>query len=305
VHGLDRSLFAAIARDLESNGAVVRKGTSPQSLTAIASLIDGIIIGSAANGDKEAAWVKHRTRAPEHGYKAHIAADKETGIIRDVATTPANEADVKIAPSIIPDQRGEVYADKADDALCVEKAIEAAGGTVRLLRKGHRWLPAKALEAHNRPLRRSGRELRKSSAPGSAAIIFVACDGSGSPRQSAKAILRSSLTTSNASGGCKAPEWTRAKAERKAISSPLEPNPENRQSAKSFAASPSHRSTNDFRAQRPQPASCHLAARFNPSYRLKRRHRTQVSKQFRTIGHRLDATTTRSHSGKQRSFGTA
>jgi len=29
-----------VARDLESKGAAVRKGTSPQSLTAIASLID-------------------------------------------------------------------------------------------------------------------------------------------------------------------------------------------------------------------------------------------------------------------------
>lgn len=141
--GLDRSLFEAVALDLESKGATVRKGT----------LIDATVIGSAAKGDKEAAWVRHRTRAPAHGYKAHIAADKDSGIIRDVETTAANEPDVSIAPSIIPDKPGEVYADKAYDALSVEKAIIAAGGTSKLMRKGHRWLPAKALEAHNRPLR--------------------------------------------------------------------------------------------------------------------------------------------------------
>jgi transposase, IS5 family len=152
-HGLDQSLFAAIARDLESKGATVRKGTSPQSLTAIASLIDATVIGSASKGDKEAAWVKHRTRALAHGFKAHIAADKDSGIIRKVATTAANEADVSVAPAIIPDAPGEVYADRAYDALAVEKAILAAGGTAKLLRKGHRRLPAKALEAHNRPLR--------------------------------------------------------------------------------------------------------------------------------------------------------
>jgi transposase, IS5 family len=88
-----------------------------------------------------------------HGYKAHIAADKDSGLIRKVETTPANEADVSIAPAIIPDEPGEVYADRAYDALSVEKAIIAAGGTARLLRKGHRFLPAEALEAHNRPLR--------------------------------------------------------------------------------------------------------------------------------------------------------
>ena len=142
-HGLDRRLFEAIARDLGSKGASVRKGT----------LIDATVIGSTSKGDKEAAWVRHRTRALAHGYKAHIAADKDTGIIRAVETTPANEPDVSIAPAIIPDEPGEVYADRAYAALPVERAILSAGGTARLLRKGHRYLAAEKLEAHNRPLR--------------------------------------------------------------------------------------------------------------------------------------------------------
>lgn len=141
--GLDQRLFAAITHDLETKGACVRKGT----------LIDATVIGSASKRDGEAAWAKHKSRAPAHGFKAHIAADKDTGIIRAAETTPANEADVSMAPDIIPDAPGEVYGDKAYDALSVEKAIEAKGGTVRLLRKGHRWLPAARLEAHNRPLK--------------------------------------------------------------------------------------------------------------------------------------------------------
>jgi transposase, IS5 family len=140
--GLDRRRFEAIARDLEAKGACVRKGTP----------IDATVIGSASKGDKEAAWAKHKSRAPAHGYKAHMAADKDTGLIRAVETTPANEADVALAPAIIPDEPGEVYADKAYDALSVEKAIEGKGGIPKLLRKGHRWLKAKAREAHNRPL---------------------------------------------------------------------------------------------------------------------------------------------------------
>src|SRR5215470_2616366 len=120
--GLDQSLFAAITRDLEQKGACVRKGT----------LIDATVIASVSKGDKEAAWVKHKRRAPAHGYKAHISADKDTGIIRTVETTPANEADVAVAPSIIPDRPGEVYGDRAYDALSVEAAIEASGGTSKL-----------------------------------------------------------------------------------------------------------------------------------------------------------------------------
>ena len=47
--GLDRNLFEAILRDLESKGACVRKGT----------LVDATVIGSASKGDREAAWVRH------------------------------------------------------------------------------------------------------------------------------------------------------------------------------------------------------------------------------------------------------
>jgi IS5 family transposase len=131
----------------------VRKGT----------IIDASVIGSAAKGDEDAAWVKHRTRPPVHGYKANIAADKDTGIIRAVETTlrefrsrnslrPENEADVSIAPSIIPDAPGHVFGDKAYDAASVKEAIKAKGGSVKILRKGHRWLPPKKFLARNRKL---------------------------------------------------------------------------------------------------------------------------------------------------------
>jgi IS5 family transposase len=110
------------------------------------------------DGDRLGSQRRQRSKlgeAPDaraHGYKAHIAAGKDTGIIREVEITPANEPDVNVAPSIIPDEPGE--ADKAYDAFSVEKAIEARGGTSKLMRKGHRWLKAEALEAHNRPLRK-------------------------------------------------------------------------------------------------------------------------------------------------------
>ena len=116
-HGLDRNLFEAIAR------RSFEAGTSAAA------------IGAAGKGDKEAAWVGHRTRAPAHGYKARIAADKDSGIVRAVETAPANEADVSTAPVIVPDEPGEVYAGRAYDALAVEKAIEAAGGTSRLAQR--------------------------------------------------------------------------------------------------------------------------------------------------------------------------
>jgi transposase, IS5 family len=93
--GFDRSLFEMIASDLEAQGACVRKGT----------LIAATVIGSASKDDSDAAWAKHQSRAPAHGYKAHIAADKDAGIIRAAEATPANEVNVAIAPLIIPEAR--------------------------------------------------------------------------------------------------------------------------------------------------------------------------------------------------------
>ena len=68
-------------------------------------------------------------------------------------TSAKDPANYTVTLSIVPDEPGEVYGDKAYDALSVEKAIAAKGGTPRLMRKGHRWLRAATLEAHNRPLR--------------------------------------------------------------------------------------------------------------------------------------------------------
>jgi transposase, IS5 family len=194
-------------------------------------LIDATAIGSAAKRDKEAAWVRHRTRAPAHGFKAHIAADKDTGIIREVETMPANEPDVAIAPSIVPEEPGEVYADKAYDALAVEKAIEAEGGTSRLMRKGHRWLPAERLEAHNRPLRPIRSRIEKIFRTWKRSRHFRCMRWLGL----AKAKLQPrSPTTSNAIGGCEPPERIRKKWSGKPGLS-----------ARPTTASPSRRSTDD------------------------------------------------------------
>ena len=70
-HGLDRSLFEAIARDLDNKGATIRKGT----------IIDATIIGSATKGDeppgkaphaRACAWLKGpHCRGPGHRHRLH------------------------------------------------------------------------------------------------------------------------------------------------------------------------------------------------------------------------------------------
>ena len=164
------------------------------------------MIDSASKRDKEAALAKHKSRALVHGYKVLIAADKDTEIIREVETTPANEADVNIAPSTIPDDPGEVYGDKAYDALSAEAAIEAKGGTAKLLRKGHRFLPAEALEEHNHPRKPIRSRIEKILAPGSVATGCGACDGSAWRKPNSKSISRRLPTISSVICGYNADE---------------------------------------------------------------------------------------------------
>jgi IS5 family transposase len=132
-HGLDRRLFEAVARDFKAKGAAVRKGT----------LIDATAIGSAAKRDKDAAWVRHRTRAPAHGFKAHIAADKDTGIIREVETTPAKGPDVAIALRSFLKSPARFTPTKPRCAGDRGHRLKAEPGSCAR----YRWLPAERLRS--------------------------------------------------------------------------------------------------------------------------------------------------------------
>ncbi len=82
--GLDRALFEAVTRQLETKGVLVRTGT----------LVDATLIPSASiRRDCEAKWAGHRRRKPTHGYKAHVATDEGAGLIRGVEVTTANVHD--------------------------------------------------------------------------------------------------------------------------------------------------------------------------------------------------------------------
>ena len=124
---LDRILFEAVTNQLDARGVVIKTGT----------LIDATVMASASSHDDEARWVGHRRRAPVHGFKAHLAADKDGGIVRTVEVTPANVNDGRMLAAVLPDQPGEVYADLAYESHANDERIRLAGG--------RSFLPAKAV----------------------------------------------------------------------------------------------------------------------------------------------------------------
>lgn len=141
---LDVRLFDAVLAQLEAKGVVVKRGT----------LIDATLLPSASKGDGEARWVGHRRKKPVHGYKAHVASDAETDMVRAVTVTTANVHDLNKAEEVLPDEPGDVYADTAYAARRFEQAITVRGGTPRIVQRSIWSKDPDALKRWNAPIRR-------------------------------------------------------------------------------------------------------------------------------------------------------
>lgn len=142
---LEEKLFAAVVRQLEAQGLVVKTGT----------LVDASVIAQAAKSDGEAAWCVYggRRRTPVRGYKAHVAADEDGGIVRKVVVTPANVHDSQELAPVLAGRPGRVWADSAYDSQASHDEVRARGGQPRIarrLRKGMAPAKAAARRAWNR-----------------------------------------------------------------------------------------------------------------------------------------------------------
>lgn len=148
VHGLDKTLFDAITRQLKAKAIRVKTGT----------LVDARIIASASEGDDEGHWVKHKGKPAVHGFKAHVGADADTALVEEIAITPANINDGRSGPDALPDNPGEVFAYSAYRGNHFRDAVRAKGGTPRIAATGM-WGRDEAetrarFEAWNQPIPR-------------------------------------------------------------------------------------------------------------------------------------------------------
>lgn len=143
-HGLDGRLFALVTELLRARSVTVKTGT----------LVDATVIASASRGDEEAAWSGHRSRKAIHGYKAHVAADADTGLVERLDVTPGNVHDGRAGGAVVPDNPGAVYADSGYRGAAFATAVTARGGEPQVVathvwaREGDTAAQAR-LRAHN------------------------------------------------------------------------------------------------------------------------------------------------------------
>jgi IS5 family transposase len=114
--GLTTKLLALINGQIEAKGLLLKRGT----------LIDATVVETAAarpekataSSDPDAAFLKRAGKpGSSYGYKAHVAADQGSILIRTATLTPANVAETMVADELILANRDSaaVYADKAYD----------------------------------------------------------------------------------------------------------------------------------------------------------------------------------------------
>jgi IS5 family transposase len=147
--GLAEALFAEINRQLEAKGFIVKRGT----------LLDATLVraavqpphpeeGRAGARDPEARWtVRDDPKKNTYGYKAHVAADQGSGLIRKALLTPANVHDSIPADDLILGDERAIYADRGYDKAERRAALRARGIKDRIMHKAPRGRP---LDRHRR-----------------------------------------------------------------------------------------------------------------------------------------------------------
>ena len=156
--GLADAAFTAVAGQLESQGLMVKTGT----------LIDATLIAAAVRPpdsrarkgtrkgtsqetsqgeppegahsqsrlDPDANWTRGGAARRLHfGYKAHIAVDEGSGLIRRRMMTPAKTYESEVADALICGDEKAVYADKAYEKKARRAALKAQGIKDRIMHR--------------------------------------------------------------------------------------------------------------------------------------------------------------------------
>ena len=154
--GVAAAAFACVTGQIERAGLILKKGT----------LIDASLVPAAVNKpapprgeqvaaadgrpasklvrsalDPDAAWTRKEGRR-HFGYKAHVALDMGSRVIRRLTLTPANINDTSCADALMCGDERAVYADKAYDSKARSAALKGRRIRNGIMRRWHWAWPA-------------------------------------------------------------------------------------------------------------------------------------------------------------------
>lgn len=138
--GLAGRLFGEMNRQLESRGLIVKRGT----------LIDATVVEAAVrptapgatSSDVDAGFARRQGKpGSTFGYKAHVAVDQGSGLVRSALLTAANVNETMVADALIVGDEGAVYADQAYDTHARRMALRKRGIKDRLMHRPNKHHP--------------------------------------------------------------------------------------------------------------------------------------------------------------------
>ena len=124
---LGERLLAELNRQLDVRGLILKRGT----------LVDASLVEAnarrprkgepkVARSDQDATWTAMKDE-PHFGYKAHVAVDQGSGLVRQAILTPANVSDRTPAPRLIQGDERAFYADKGYDGWWLSAKLAERG----------------------------------------------------------------------------------------------------------------------------------------------------------------------------------
>ncbi len=135
---LAEKAFGEVTRQLETQGLVLKTGTLiDASLVAASVSKPGGQPGAGSALDTDAAWTRQYGRS-HFGYKAHIAVDQFSCLIRKAILTPANVYESEAADDLIMGDEKAVYADKAYEHKARRRRLKARGIKDRIMHRSHK-----------------------------------------------------------------------------------------------------------------------------------------------------------------------
>lgn len=139
-HALGGVLFEELARQLDSHNLIVRKGTlMDASIISAQAAKPSYRQGSGASSptDPDADWTRKGGKS-HFGYKAHIATDQGSGLIRRAILTPANINESSVADDLVMGDEAAIYADKGYENKHRRRRLKEAGIKDRIMHRSHK-----------------------------------------------------------------------------------------------------------------------------------------------------------------------
>jgi transposase, IS5 family len=142
-------LWRAVQSQLQAQGLLLKRGT----------MIDATLVQAASKNEAvdNEARTGRGSKGFVHGYKAHMAVDQDSELIRDVIVTPGNVNETVVADDLVQGDEGTVYADAAYSTHKRRVALQARGIRAAIVWRcsKHDRFVCPVLRAYNRMVSRT------------------------------------------------------------------------------------------------------------------------------------------------------